>query len=72
MKTADQYLLKDSFYKLLKNRSNAKQFIENLSCCGELLLFGGGVRGFFENEYQPNLTTSIPDSSSMLMDKGSL
>lgn len=52
MKSYENHLLKDGFYGLLENRNDAKQFINGLSEAGEMLLFGGGVRSYFENAYQ--------------------
>lgn len=44
--------LKRDFYHLIENYSKSKELICRLSNKGEVLLFGGAVRGYLENEFK--------------------
>lgn len=48
----DGHALKREFFQIIKTRPNAEKVLYQLSNDGDLLLFGGGVRQFFEDGYQ--------------------
>jgi hypothetical protein len=48
----NRYSLKNKFFEILEERSNAKNIINGLSNEGDLLIIGGSVRDYFENHYR--------------------
>ncbi|MED4012906.1 hypothetical protein ACLZHR_26470 [Priestia aryabhattai] len=44
--------LRENFFNLLDSYPNATKLLENISKEGEILLFGGAVRAYYENRFQ--------------------
>lgn len=47
----DYYKLSEDFYKLIAKFPDANNLINQLNSCGEILLFGGAVREYVDNQF---------------------